>query len=469
MAYYNPQRVDFNPTTMTIGAVGNIGRSLWDIYQDNRSNLASEAQAAANLAETARSHYASEKQRADELDQKKIFNNAQINHWGNQDKILGFNADTSRMNANIAAGRLNFDVGKYQKDLNDVAVLAMNRANLLNQNDSATAEQIGITPDQINSVRGQLKNQGYTDAQIQQGINEYVRQKTATLGSGYWNNPLNQGELFEARKAKADERENAIYAAKEMLVNSSKLQEKLSNKYKTDVKALINSTNPEDERTLRAILTSESSPTGGLNQRVILANSKQTQKIGENLATFYQIGNISRNISDGASNITGWFGAKAPVNSIAQFLNSDNMEATSIRTQIDALRAKMAKTARSNRVLDEMEQVMPKFGDSSTNKLLATLAASANLAYMDIQAQLKAMPNGIYSDEIQTELDDLQKTAKLIQFTTGFDPLTMKYIGVGQNSGQGDPDLDTVLAGKTQSQGQPQKPQSIKVLQYYTD
>ena len=127
MAYYNPQRVDFNPNTMTIGAVGNIGRSLWDIYQDNvrknqtqakldetnRSNLASEAQAVANLAETARSHYASEKQRADELDQKKIFNNAQINHWGNQDKILGFNADTSRMNANIAAGNLGLNQNKF--------------------------------------------------------------------------------------------------------------------------------------------------------------------------------------------------------------------------------------------------------------------------------------------------------------------------------------------------------------------
>nr|DAY07339.1 MAG TPA: hypothetical protein [Caudoviricetes sp.] len=143
MAYYNPQRVDFNPNTMTIQAVGSVGRSLWDIYkhnvekgqaqakldETNRSNLASEAQAAANLAETARSHYASEKQRADELDQKKIFNNAQINHWGNQDKILGFNADTSRMNANTAAANfgLNRDKFAYQQKtdaakLNDSAL-----------------------------------------------------------------------------------------------------------------------------------------------------------------------------------------------------------------------------------------------------------------------------------------------------------------------------------------------------------
>lgn len=85
MAYYNPQRVDFNPTTMTIGAVGNIGRSLWDIYQDNvrknqtqakldetnRSNLASEAQAAANLAETKDYHAKSLKNQMDTLNWQK--------------------------------------------------------------------------------------------------------------------------------------------------------------------------------------------------------------------------------------------------------------------------------------------------------------------------------------------------------------------------------------------------------------
>lgn len=85
MAYYNPNRVEFNPNTMTIQAVGSVGRSLWDIYkhnvekgqaqakldETNRSNLASEAQAAANLAETKDYHAKSLKNQMDTLNWQK--------------------------------------------------------------------------------------------------------------------------------------------------------------------------------------------------------------------------------------------------------------------------------------------------------------------------------------------------------------------------------------------------------------
>lgn len=144
MAYFNPNRVDFNYNTNMIDAVGAVGRSLWDIYKENvtknqnqmkinetmRSNLASEALTGARDAETARHHAETERETASNnaFTQKfkqselgaKINNwNNQAAHWNNQDKIgmmnantSLYNADTSRMNANTQAQRLNFDIGK---------------------------------------------------------------------------------------------------------------------------------------------------------------------------------------------------------------------------------------------------------------------------------------------------------------------------------------------------------------------
>ena len=149
MAYFNPNRVDFNYNTNMIDAVGAVGRSLWDIYKENvtknqnqmkinetmRSNLASEALTGARDAETARHHAETERETASNnaFTQKfkqselgaKINNwNNQAAHWNNQDKIgmmnantSLYNADTSRMNANTQAQRLNFDQQKHQGDL----------------------------------------------------------------------------------------------------------------------------------------------------------------------------------------------------------------------------------------------------------------------------------------------------------------------------------------------------------------
>ena len=216
MAYYNPNRVEFNPNTMTIQAVGSVGRSLWDIYkhnveknqtqakldETNRSNLASEAQAAANLAETARSHYASEKQRADELDQKKIFNNAQINHWGNQDKISGFNADTSRMNANTAVANLGLNQNKfaYQRNLD-----AMKMGGDELQNDMILGT-LGVNlPDEVKALPPQQQSK-YKQALVNTLTNDKVNKALALQGKALNAN----GEITLKKKQPTQAERNSI-------------------------------------------------------------------------------------------------------------------------------------------------------------------------------------------------------------------------------------------------------------------
>ena len=149
MAYFNPNRVDFNYNTNMIDAVGAVGRSLWDIYKENvtknqnqmkinetmRSNLASEALTGARDAETARHNAVTEAETASNNAFTQKFKQSELNekakHWGNlathyanQDRIGAmnantslYNADTSRMNANTQAQRLEFDKNKHQADL----------------------------------------------------------------------------------------------------------------------------------------------------------------------------------------------------------------------------------------------------------------------------------------------------------------------------------------------------------------
>lgn len=149
MAYFNPNRVDFNYNTNMIDAVGAVGRSLWDIYKQNvqknqnqmkinetmRSNLASEALTGARNdeiarhnqtieAETASNNAFTQKFKQNELAEKVKNWNNQALHYANQDKIgmmnantSLYNADTSRMNANTQAGRLNFDAIKRQEEI----------------------------------------------------------------------------------------------------------------------------------------------------------------------------------------------------------------------------------------------------------------------------------------------------------------------------------------------------------------
>lgn len=149
MAFFNPNRVDFNYNTNMIDAVGAVGRSLWDIYKENvaknqnqmkinetmRSNLASEALIGTKNDETARHNLATEAETASNNAFTQKFKQSELTekvknwgnlatHYANQDRIgamnantMAYNADTSRMNANTSAGRLDFDKNKHQSDL----------------------------------------------------------------------------------------------------------------------------------------------------------------------------------------------------------------------------------------------------------------------------------------------------------------------------------------------------------------
>ncbi|QCD44117.1 hypothetical protein [Campylobacter mucosalis] len=63
MAFYNPNRVDFNPSNGIIGAVGKVGDALWDIYKTNVEKNQNQAR----LDETARHNEAVEKHASDNL------------------------------------------------------------------------------------------------------------------------------------------------------------------------------------------------------------------------------------------------------------------------------------------------------------------------------------------------------------------------------------------------------------------
>ncbi|WP_169753547.1 hypothetical protein [Campylobacter mucosalis] len=63
MAFYNPNRVDFNPSNGIIGAVGKVGDALWDIYKTNVEKNQNQAR----LDEAARHNEAVEKHAADNL------------------------------------------------------------------------------------------------------------------------------------------------------------------------------------------------------------------------------------------------------------------------------------------------------------------------------------------------------------------------------------------------------------------
>ena len=102
MAYFNPNRVDFNYNTNMIDAVGAVGRSLWDIYKQNvqknqnqmkinetmRSNLASEALTGARNDEIARHNQTIESETAsDNAFTQKFKQNElaeKVKNWNNQ-------------------------------------------------------------------------------------------------------------------------------------------------------------------------------------------------------------------------------------------------------------------------------------------------------------------------------------------------------------------------------------------------
>ena len=144
MAYFNPNKVDFNYNTNTIEAVGATGRALWDIYQDsvknnfikqklaeeNRANLATEQHNIDKINEDIRHHTATETEaannnsilqglRRDELGLKGQELGLKANKYQNDALYNHLMANVALQNANTNANRLNFDVQKYNSGLND--------------------------------------------------------------------------------------------------------------------------------------------------------------------------------------------------------------------------------------------------------------------------------------------------------------------------------------------------------------
>ena len=143
MPYFNPNKVDFNYNTNTIDAVGATGRALWDIYQDsvknnfikqklaeeNRSNLANEQNNINKLNEAIRHNTTTETETAnnntinqgfkrDELGLKGQELGLKAKKYQNDAAYNNLMANVALQNANTNANRLNFDVQKYNSELN---------------------------------------------------------------------------------------------------------------------------------------------------------------------------------------------------------------------------------------------------------------------------------------------------------------------------------------------------------------
>ncbi|MBR8466182.1 hypothetical protein KDE13_07500 [Campylobacter sp. faydin G-140] len=110
MAFYNPNRVDFNPNNGIIGAVGKVGDALWDIYKTNVEKNRNQAR----LDETARHNESVEKHAADNL--------AATNAWRqtekeNADRAYQFSIDRFNAETDLKNRQLNEEIAR-QKEQN---------------------------------------------------------------------------------------------------------------------------------------------------------------------------------------------------------------------------------------------------------------------------------------------------------------------------------------------------------------
>ncbi|QCD52806.1 hypothetical protein [Campylobacter sp. RM16192] len=141
MAYFNPNRVDFNYNTNMIDAVGEVGRSLWDIYKDNvtknqnqmkideakRSNLANEGINQNKLNETINYHNKDLELREKSLQATNDFRVDQRNFWEWQKKEAArAKRDSTIQRQNEVAERQRIaDQKAYQQDLEQDQLFTM--------------------------------------------------------------------------------------------------------------------------------------------------------------------------------------------------------------------------------------------------------------------------------------------------------------------------------------------------------
>lgn len=142
MAYFNPNRVDFNYNTNMIDAVGAVGRSLWDIYKENvtknqnqmkinetmRSNLASEALTGARDAETARHHAETERETANDNAFNRQFKQSE----------LGIKTDQWQKDYDLRQKQLNENIALRKQQMDENA--AFRNAMLQDRKDAREAK-----------------------------------------------------------------------------------------------------------------------------------------------------------------------------------------------------------------------------------------------------------------------------------------------------------------------------------------
>jgi hypothetical protein len=118
MAYFNPNKVDFNYNTNTIEAVGATGRALWDIYQDSvKNNFVKQ-----KLAEENRSNLATEQHNIDKINEDIRHHTATETEAANNNAILqGLRRDElgireKQLNAEIEAAKEKREFDKFYKN-----------------------------------------------------------------------------------------------------------------------------------------------------------------------------------------------------------------------------------------------------------------------------------------------------------------------------------------------------------------
>lgn len=211
MAFFNPQRVDFNPNSNIIGAVGAVGRGLYDIYQDNVKN----AQIQSKLAGEQRANDELNAYRQAQLEGANAHNKALLERRIKEQEALERHRNAQLAHAKEVAEQN----AKHQREL-----LALRRAELAGarqrQADEKMAKQAQIRSEALAGFE-LLK----TDPNLQQSMGIDPK----TLSNLSPDEALRLGELARQRLDLASKQKNLLQASGFMDRN------KLAQSYVTDL------------------------------------------------------------------------------------------------------------------------------------------------------------------------------------------------------------------------------------------
>lgn len=211
MAFFNPQRVDFNPNSNIIGAVGAVGRGLYDIYQDNVKN----AQIQSRLESEQRANDELNAYRQAQLEGANAHNKALLERRIKEQEALERHRN-AQLELQKAVAEQN---AKHQREL-----LALKRAELAEarqrQADEKMAKQAQIRSEALAGFE-LLK----TDPNLQQSMGIDPK----TLSNLNPDEALRLGELARQRLELASKQKNLLQASGFMDRN------KLAQSYVTDL------------------------------------------------------------------------------------------------------------------------------------------------------------------------------------------------------------------------------------------